>query len=75
MLKSEILGIINALQDSSKEAYGSGPGHAWSSGYLGAILSELLYNHVPANHRDIILQDMVRCTERNRGITTSTPHQ
>lgn len=71
MTKSEILDIINALQDSAKEAYGSGPGHAWASGYLGAVLAELLYNHVHATHKEFVLQDMVRYTERNQGITTT----
>lgn len=64
-MRSKIQDIITAFQDSGKEAYGPA-GYAWSSGYLGSVLTELLYNHVPANHRDSILQDMIRYTERNR---------
>lgn len=65
---SEIQNIITELQDSGKEAFGSA-GYAWSSGFLGSILADALYYHIPANHRDIILQSMVSFTERNRKIS------
>lgn len=62
---SEIQDIINAFQDSGKEAFGNA-GYAWSSGYLGATLADLLYHHIPAIQRDIVLNNMIHYTERNR---------
>lgn len=62
----EIRDIVSELQNSSTEAYGSGPGHAFSSGYLGSVLAGLLERFAPAHDRDIILQDMIRMTKRNR---------
>lgn len=65
---SEIRNIITELQDSGKEAYGTA-GYAWSSGFLGSVLADVLYNHIPANHRDIILESLVSLTERNRKVS------
>lgn len=67
MMFSDVQKTINGLQDEAILALGSHSGHAWGSGFLGAILADVLYYHVPASHRDQVLGTLLKRIETFKG--------
>lgn len=64
MTRNEIMTVINEMQNAASAYYGSGNGHAWSSGYLGAILVDTLYRYAEPATRDAILRSISENTNR-----------
>jgi hypothetical protein len=60
--------IVTNFQESGKAAFAT---HAWSTGFLGATLADLLYYHVPPQVRDRVLQDLEEYTKRNIDLNVS----
>jgi len=56
MTRFDILNIIQNLQEEAVARYGSGCGHAWSSGYLGALFADALSHYVSESDRNAVVR-------------------
>lgn len=62
-LAEEIRTAISVFQEVSREKYGD---HSYASGYLGAMLSEVMFRYVEKETRDFLLARMANNVEEMR---------